>query len=151
MDGETAALVTTAASTVVTLMATDAWGRAKAGVTALWRRQEPDRAEDVERQLDETRLALTAQAEGGVEGGTEDVRGQLTDEWRRRLGGLVTADPGAPDRLRQLLGDLSSLLPETADGARVHVDQHAKAKDRARIIQGGRDVHVHVHDAAGDE
>jgi hypothetical protein len=55
MDPEIAALAGTAGTTVVTLMAGDAWQRTRDGVVALWRRVHPERADSIDAELEATR------------------------------------------------------------------------------------------------
>ena len=52
MDAEVALLAQSAGTTLVALMATDAWHRARDGITQLWRRTQPERAETVAAELE---------------------------------------------------------------------------------------------------
>lgn len=57
------ALANTAGTTVVALLATDAWSTAKSAVDTVWRRFHPERAEVVEAELVDTRADLVAASE----------------------------------------------------------------------------------------
>lgn len=58
MGPEMAELARTAGTTMVTLMATQAWESTREGVLTLWRRFQPDRAETVGGELEATREDL---------------------------------------------------------------------------------------------
>lgn len=129
------ALASTAGTTVVTLMATDAWERTRDGIAALWRRVHPERADTVAAELEATREDLaSAQA-----GGDEDAVQELQAEWRARIRRLLREQPEAAEELRRLLDDLA---PDAAPARTVTVTQHATASGHARIYQAGRDQHL---------
>lgn len=133
MDPETAALASTAGTTLVTLLTTEMWQRARDGVAALWRRAEPERAEAISAELDVTRDdLLDAQAGGDVES-----RGELDAEWRGRIRRLLTAHPEEAEELRTLLDEWAPHAAETPS-----VTQHATASGNARVYQAGRDQKI---------
>lgn len=133
MDPETAALASTAGTTLVTLLTTEMWQRARDGVAALWRRAEPERAEAISAELDVTRDdLLDAQAGGDVES-----RGELDAEWRGRIRRLLTAHPEEAEELRTLLDEWA---PHAAEAP--SVTQHATASGNARVYQAGRDQKI---------
>ncbi len=133
MDPEAALLAQSAGITLVTLMTTDAWQRTRDGVTQLWRRMQPHRAEAVAAELEATRDdVLAAEAAGDRESVDE-----LHAEWQGRLRRLLVARPDAAAELRTLLDELE---PEA--GTDPAVVQHARASGRARIQQAGRDQHI---------
>lgn len=135
MDPEIAALAGSAGTTVVTLMATDAWQRTRDAVAALWRRVHPDRAAAIEAELDTTREeVLAAQASGDTE-----VEAELQAEWQGRVRRLLATRPEVADELRSLLEELS---PAPAAAPAVAVTQHATASGSARVYQAGRDQHI---------
>lgn len=136
MEAELAALASTAGTTLVTLLATDGWERARDGVAALWRRVRPGRADTVTAELDATREdLLAAQASGDG-----DAVQELETEWRGRVRRLLSEQPEVADELRRLLDEISP--PEEAAGAgTVTVTQHASATGQARVYQAGRDQH----------
>jgi hypothetical protein len=133
VEPETAALASTAGTTVVTLMATDAWERTRDAIAALWRRAHPERADTVTAELDATREDLATAESRGDEG----VAQELQEEWRGRIRRLLTARPEAAEDLRRLLDDLA---PGEAPARTV--TQQATASGHARIYQAGRDQHI---------
>jgi hypothetical protein len=133
VEPETASLASTAGTTVVTLMATDAWERTRDAISALWRRAHPERADPVTAELDATREDLASAESGGEEG----VAQELQAEWRGRIRRLLTARPETAEDLRRLLDDL---VPGEAPARTV--TQHATASGHARIYQAGRDQHI---------
>ncbi|MGW3325906.1 hypothetical protein [Streptomyces virginiae] len=130
MDPEMAVLASTAGTTLVTLLTTDAWQRVRDGVALLWRRAEPERADAISAELDVTRSdLLAAQAGGDLES-----RSELSTEWQGRLRRLLAAHPDEAQALRALL---TELVPDTP--AETSVTQHATASGDARVYQAGRD------------
>ncbi|MFG2919078.1 hypothetical protein ACGF0D_40140 [Kitasatospora sp. NPDC048298] len=99
MDAELLTLANTAGTTLVTLLATDAWTRAKSSVGSLWRRARPEAVEVIEADLVETREELLAARAAG----DDTVEGELVADWQRRLRRLLAADPGLGAELRRLL------------------------------------------------
>lgn len=122
VDSELAALVPTAAATLVQLLVTDAWARAKDSIVGLWRTTHPTHVDSVVTALDDTRAALRA-------GGDTDAR---VDEWRERLTRLATDEPDLARALFDLLADL----------APSHVRMTAHATDHGRVYQAGRDLSI---------
>ncbi|MFD9479466.1 MULTISPECIES: hypothetical protein [Streptomyces] len=133
MGPEIVALASSAGTTIVTLMATDAWQRVRDGVASLWRREHAQRAEAVAAELDVTREDLLA----AVETGDRDVERELRAEWQGRVRRLLAARPEVAEELQGLLEELGP----RADAARA-ITQHATASGRARIYQAGRDQHI---------
>ncbi|MFJ2304586.1 hypothetical protein [Streptomyces sp. NPDC087787] len=135
MDPETALLAQSAGVTLVTLMTTDAWNRTREGVTRLWQRTQPHRAEAVAAQLTATREDALAAGEAG-EAGDQETLGELHAEWQGRLRRLLAARPDAAAELRGLLDELD---PGGVSGSAI--TQHATASGHARVYQAGRDQH----------
>ena len=130
MDPEMTMLAGTAGTTLVTLLTTEAWQRARDGIASLWRRTEPERAEAISAELDISRRdLLVAQAGGDLES-----RSELGAEWQGRIRRLLAAHPEETEALRTLLNDLAPYAP--ADSS---VTQHATASGHARVYQAGRD------------
>jgi hypothetical protein len=132
MDPETALLAQSAGVTLVTLMTTDAWVRTREGITQLWRRMQPHRAEAVAAELEATREDALAADEAD----DQETLDELHLEWQGRLRRLLAAQPRAAVELRGLLDELE---PSGATGP--VVTQHASASGNARIYQAGRDQH----------
>src|SRR5260370_8565471 len=58
MDAELATLASSAATTIVTLLTTDAWGQVKQKMTVLWRRFKPDQPDALEAEFARDRLEI---------------------------------------------------------------------------------------------
>ncbi|MGY0021304.1 hypothetical protein [Streptomyces sp. cg35] len=136
MDPEIAALAGTAGTTVITLMATNAWESAREGVVALWRRFQPARAESIREELEAGREdLLLAREAGDAESETE-----LTAEWQSRLRRFLLAQPEAADALRQVLDELNPSPSEEPGTQQIRLQ--AQASGSARVYQAGRDQHI---------
>lgn len=112
MEAELAGLAASGATTVVGLMASDAWAQVRARLARFFARDGAEGAEeaataDLERSRDEL-----AEARGAQDAATED---DLRAEWRLRLRRTLQADPAAADELRRLLAELSP-EPQAAGG-----------------------------------
>jgi len=135
VDAELLTLANTAGTTLVTLLATDAWGKSASAVGDLWRRVHPERAEAVRAELVEARAeVLAAQAAGdGV------VESELVAEWRRRLRRLLAADPGVAAELRRVLDEeLTPALSASGRNWTGDVDMRAEASGHGRVYQVGQ-------------
>ncbi|MBY8881204.1 hypothetical protein [Actinacidiphila acidipaludis] len=136
MDPELSALASSAATTFVTLMATDAWTRVREGLVHVWRQARPDRADAMGAEVEATRTDLLAAQASGDEESEEELRA----EWRARLRRLLASDPGTADPLRRLLAEVD---PAQAGGTGGHsVTQRATATKRGRVYQAGRDLNI---------
>ncbi|MEU1160556.1 hypothetical protein ACIPX0_02305 [Streptomyces sp. NPDC090075] len=136
MGPEIADLAQTAGTTVVTLMATQAWESARDGVVALWQRFQPARAEAVGGELEATREdLLLARAAGDTE-----AEAALTAEWQARVRRLLLTQPEVADELRRILGELDHRLPRQQ--TKVDVRLRAEASGSGRVYQAGRDQHI---------
>ena len=133
MDAEVALLAQSAGTTLVALMATDAWHRARDGITQLWRRTQPERAETVAAELEAGREDVLAAAAADDQQTLEELRLQWQGAGRR----LLVARPAAVAELRALLDQLDP------DGSVARqITQHATASGQARVYQAGRDQHI---------
>ncbi|MGI5469709.1 hypothetical protein [Streptomyces sp. CA-132043] len=135
MDPEIATLAGTAGTTLVTLMATEAWQGVRDGVVGLWRRARPDRADAVSAELEAAREDLLAARDSA----DEETEEELRRDWQGRIRRLLAARPDVADDLRALLDEVS---PGAAPAAPV-ITQHATASGSARVYQAGRDQHIH--------
>lgn len=133
MDFEIAALSSTAAATLVTLMTTDGWDGAKTALTGLWRRHRPDQARAVEADLDVAHVSARA----AVAAGDEQALAELAAEWRGRLSALLAGDAVLAAEVRRLVEDL-----RLAAGAEGRVVMRATARGHGRVYQAGRDQTV---------
>lgn len=134
MDAQLMDLARSAGTTVVTLMATDAWERTRDGVSALWRRVSPSRADGVQGELDATRQELLAAREVG----DEQTQQELGDEWAGRVRRLLREHPEVAEELQRVLAELD---PESSN-APTAVQMHASASGSGRVYQAGRDQHI---------
>ncbi|MFE9661672.1 hypothetical protein [Streptomyces sp. NPDC005955] len=135
MDPEIAALASTAGTTIVALLVTDAWQTARDRVAALWQRARPERTEAVVAELEAARgdLLLAADADGDEVAKTQE---ELAAEWQARVRRLLTAEPEMVAELRLLLAELA---PEAPGVVPVN-SQRATASGNARVYQAGRDM-----------
>lgn len=97
MEAELAVLAASGATTIVQLMAQDAWTTAKDRVLALFGGRGGNGVDSVEAELDETRVAV-----GAV--GQDDARlAESVAQWQARLLALLQQDPSAAGRVRALV------------------------------------------------
>jgi hypothetical protein len=99
MDAELAALAASGATTVVQLMAQDAWTTVRERVLALFGRGAADRTESVRAALDEARIIVASS--GGRDDDPRLVA--LTSDWRDRLLVLLQQEPALAEELRALV------------------------------------------------
>ena len=136
MDPELAELASTAGLTLVKLMTTDLWGRAKSAAAALFGRGSPDDESEAADQLERSRGELTAASRAG-----DDLTAtELAEQWGRRVRWLLNSDPSAIVQLRALLAEFESQLP--SDDRQQSIRMKATARDSAKIYMAGRDQHL---------
>ncbi|WP_200308434.1 hypothetical protein [Streptomyces adelaidensis] len=133
MDPEVTLLAQSAGTTLIALMATDAWYHARDGVTRLWRRTQPERAETVAAELEASREDGLA----AVAAGDEETLEELRLQWQGLVRRLLVAEPAAVEELRALLDQL-----DPGGSATRQITQHATASGEARVFQAGRDQHI---------
>ncbi|MCF2525700.1 hypothetical protein [Yinghuangia soli] len=104
MEAELAALAASGATTLVGLMASDAWEHGRTRIAALFGRTRPEQEELVASELDSSRSELLAAGDDRSMQAAEE----LEVEWRVRLRRLLAADPAAAAELREILEDLST-------------------------------------------
>lgn len=138
MDPELSALTSTAATTVVQLLATAAWEQASSAVGRLWRRVHPERAETVQAELADSRAEVLAARQAG----DEQAEQALVGEWHGRLRRLVADDSQLADELRRVVAELRSALADTDAPQGTTITMQATALGTSRVYQAGRDVHV---------
>ncbi|WEO97754.1 hypothetical protein A6P39_029145 [Streptomyces sp. FXJ1.172] len=133
MDPEVTSLAQSAGATLVTLMATDAWHRTREGLTQLWRRMQPERAEIVAAELEAGREDVLA----AMAANDQETLNELRLQWQGLVRRLIGARPAAAAELRALLAELDP------DGTAARpVTQRATASGHARVYQAGRDQHI---------
>ncbi|MFE6825449.1 hypothetical protein [Streptomyces sp. NPDC057690] len=133
MESEVTLLAQSAGATLVTLMATDAWHRVRDGITQLWRRTQPERAETVAAELTACREDVLAAAAAD----DHETLDELRLQWQGSVRRLLVARPAAVEDLRTLLDQL-----DPGGSAARQITQHATASGQARIYQAGRDQHI---------
>jgi hypothetical protein len=106
MDGDLAVLASSAATAIVGLIATDAWGQAKEKVTALWRHFQPAQADAIEFDLDRARRERA--------GASEAVALAISGEWESRLLRLLAVDTAVAAELNLVIG--KTLMTAALDG-----------------------------------
>ncbi len=136
MGPEIADLARTAGTTMVTLMAGQAWESARDGMVALWQRFQPARAEAVGSELEATREDLLLARETG----DADTEAELTAEWQARVRRLLLTQPEVADELRRILAEVSPARPEQRPS--VDVRLRAEVSGSGRVYQAGRDQHI---------
>ncbi|MGO4418866.1 hypothetical protein AB4Z54_08920 [Streptomyces sp. MCAF7] len=141
MEPQLADLARTAGSTVVTLMATDAWQRARERIVALWRRAQPDRADGIDGELETTRDDLLA-ARDADDLENEETRRELSEEWAGRMRRFLAAHPEVVEELRGILDELSPALPGNDQAMNTTIQMRAEASGSGRVYQAGRDQHI---------
>jgi hypothetical protein len=133
VDAEVALLAQSAGTTLVALMATDAWHHVRDGITQLWRRTRPERAETVAAELEACREDVLA----AVAADDQETLDELRLQWQGTVRRLLVARPTAAEELRALLDRL-----DPGGSAAQQVTQHATASGQARVYQAGRDQHI---------
>ncbi|MFE2297476.1 hypothetical protein ACFXAW_04685 [Streptomyces sp. NPDC059445] len=133
MDPEVTSLAQSAGATLVTLMATDAWHRTREGLTQLWRRMQPERAETVAAEL----VAGHEDVLAAMAANDQETLDELRLQWQGLVRRLIVARPAAAEELRRLLDEL-----DPSGSVARQVTQHATASGHARVYQAGRDQHI---------
>lgn len=137
MDAELVALASTAATTIVQLLTTDAWGRLKTVLVPLFR-SSPNGQLTLDAELEDSRTELIAA--GGND--LEQMRTELTAEWRGRFRHLLAADPAIATELRRLLeAELGPAL-RAAYPDKPHVWMNAITTGHSRVYQAGGDITI---------
>lgn len=119
-------------------MATDVWERTRDGFVAMWRRTQPERAEMVARELEETRTLVLAAQEGGDQATSPELQG----EWQGRLRRLLVAHPSVADDLRALLEELDAGTRAGDQNSVQSMRMNARATGNGHVYQAGRDQHI---------
>jgi hypothetical protein len=143
MDPELAVLASTAAVTVVKLLTTDGWEKAKQALGTLWRRTRPERAERIEAAVVDDRKDLLA-ARGRGDAVAEGVGEELVTQWDSQLRALLTAYPETADLLRELLDQelRPTLIAITGPQTTTTNTIKAVAKDHSQSIAAGGNVTI---------
>lgn len=130
MDPEITTLALTGASTLVGLMASDAWNVTKDRVTAIYRRFRPESHDRIQEELEESRSDLLATDEDH----RNEVVEALRQEWQGRLRRFLAANPQAVEAMQEVLDELRPLLPNKTE----HITMYGTARDGGRVYQQGQ-------------
>ena len=136
MDPELTALTTAAATTVVTLLTTDGWVKAKQVLGTLWQRVHPERAGRIEAAVVDTREDVLAARQRGDTAAEE----QLVIQWESQLRALLAAKAEAADLLRELMKqELQPALEASAGQQSVTntITIRADARDHSQSFASG--------------
>lgn len=76
MDAELGAMMSQAAATLMQLLTTEGWERAKSAVGSLWQRVYPDRVATLEDELADSRAALLDARGTGDDQAERDLEGE---------------------------------------------------------------------------
>ena len=120
------ALATSGATTLVTLMATEAWTQARARFAALLGRGRSDEAE-LAGELEELRTEVVRAQRAGDAGLAEEAAA----DWRGRLRRALRDDPEAVAELRSILAEFApaagTVVHNSISGGTIH----------GSVVQGG--------------
>ncbi|MFI9325174.1 hypothetical protein ACIGXI_36100 [Kitasatospora aureofaciens] len=136
MDDQLATLAATAATTVVSSLATDAWQQVRGLVARLWRH--PDQTAAVEGELEAARTLLLGPAH-------EEDENDLIAVWRLRFRQLLATDEAAAHALAGIVAELTAgSRPQGGQEAGTvhHTQMRATASDSAQVYQSGGDMTI---------
>lgn len=114
MDSGLAALLSAAATTLVTSMTTDSWKQVKVAFVSLWRRR-PEQAKAVSADLADARSEVIAAQTSG----DEHAQADLVTEWASRLRRLITDDGELQDELKRFAEEFRHLLGGQDDASQI--------------------------------
>jgi hypothetical protein len=126
-------LVTSAATTLVERLTSEAWQTVVTAIGGLWRRDHAERGDAVEADAVDTRAAALR----ALETEDDDALAELVAEWRSRLRRLVADNPDLADELRRMIADR-----EPGSGDTGSISMQVKASGRSRVTVAGRDVRI---------
>ncbi|WP_404813917.1 hypothetical protein [Kitasatospora fiedleri] len=137
------ATITEAAGTaLVGAMATDMWRKAVDGVTALWRRAYPDRAETVAAELEQTRRQVLAARQSNDERALQDLR----IGWQLRLAQFLDLEDH--QLAEELAAQLHRLVEEELRYAAAPSERNYTNKVEMKAVAFGRSQ---VNQVAGNQ
>ena len=137
MDSELAVLASTAATTIVQLLTTDAWGSLKAVLAPLFR-SSPIGELRLDAELEDSHAELAAA--GGKD--LEQVQTGLTAEWQGRFRRLLATDPAMATELRRLLEEELGQALRTAYPDKPNIWMNAASAGHSRVYQAGGDITI---------
>ncbi|MFJ2197219.1 NB-ARC domain-containing protein [Streptomyces violaceusniger] len=128
MEAELAALAASGATTLVGLMVSESWERAKGGLARFFGRRAAGQAAE-----DELR-ASSAELDGALAAGDAGAQADIQARWRQRLEDIFQEDPAAAEELAQLLSELAP------DASRTFVSLVSGGVNYGPAFQGS---HIH--------
>jgi hypothetical protein len=126
------ALASTAGTTLVAAMATEAWQGARNGIAGLFGRAGTSRQATIEAQLD-GHAELVAGADAHE---ADQVRQELAPVWRRQLERLLADDGGAAAELEALVAQVQRALPAAQQAWAHTVIQNITASGVGSVAAG---------------
>ena len=135
MDADLVALASSGASTLITLMATDAWAQAKRSVAALFGQSRPEAGPQVEDELEESRRELIAARNRG----DDQTEEELVSQWQGRLRRLLAADPHIVTAFQAVMDELGTAASQFSVQTE-NITIRGKATGHGRVYQQGRGV-----------
>lgn len=135
MDDTLATLATSGAQTIVTLMATDAWQKTKSLVTRIFSHKNPDLANEINGELEESRINVLAA--DSVSSG--EVQQHEIDRWEARLRLSLLDDEAAADLVKELI-EATKGQQLIGSAGPADISLRADAKGNARIYQQGQGI-----------
>jgi ATP-dependent protease HslVU (ClpYQ) ATPase subunit len=132
MDPALLAIATSSANALVSLMATDLWGRAKECVSSIFSRSSKS-TNLIEQELEESKKDLTASIERGD---IDDTTTEIRLLWKGKFRRLLAEDP-------ELAGEMQAIVnlwqneANSKNGPQTMITQTASARDSSRIYQQG--------------
>ncbi|MEU8083872.1 hypothetical protein AB0B57_09680 [Micromonospora sp. NPDC049101] len=129
MDPEFAALSAAGAQTIVTLVATEAWGQAKELIVRAFTRNSGALSRSVESELQRSHDAIVAADSSG----DFRIREQEQARWDARLRLLMLESPETASMIGELIRSAGVSIASSSQA----ITMHAKASGQARIYQQG--------------
>jgi anti-sigma factor RsiW len=139
------ALASTAGTTLVGAMATDAWQTARTGITRLFGRGSEARRADIEAQLDRNEAAVR-QSER-----PDQIRQMLAPGWQVELQGLLEQSPEAEPELRELVGQIQQALPAAQRAWVQNIVQNVTASASGAFAAGAIGGNVNYYAATDSD
>ncbi|MFE6845422.1 hypothetical protein [Streptomyces sp. NPDC057686] len=133
-------IVMSAAASLLGAMATDAWGRARDGVIALWRRARTGPAGQ-EAELDTQLAALRTRLTEARQTGDTAAEQAMAADWQERFRELLRRHPELAEPIRDLIDELGPAPAAPPDGGGTTLTARVSGQGRAYLA--GRDITVH--------
>lgn len=124
MDPEIVTLISSGATTLLGLMVTDAWGKAKGAALKVFGRDNLE-GSALDRDLEATRSRLTLALESGDVAEQED----LEAEWRSRIRRAVESDNANIDSLQKFVENYKQWVDNSSHTA-ANITMRAEAHDK---------------------